>query len=310
MPSAIVLKGLVKEFSGVRAVDGLSFSVERGEIFGLVGPDGAGKTTTMRMLVGVLLPSSGTAEVAGFDIVRQSEEIKKRIGYMSQKFSLYGELSVQENLDFFADLHLVSGPEKEERQKRLLQFSKLGPFVSRQARFLSGGMKQKLGLSCALIHTPEILFLDEPTTGVDPVSRRELWEIVYDLLEENVTVFVSTPYMDEAERCSRVGFIHKGKILALDDPKRLKAASGREVFELKVKNPRHWRERLEGLPGLVELEIFGDKLHLSFSKGEMEEQTLAGLLAQKGAVADSVRRILPSLEDLFISLVKSRPASG
>ena len=310
MPPAIVLKNLIKEFSGVRAVDGLSFSVERGEIFGLVGPDGAGKTTTMRMLVGVLLPTSGTAEVAGFDIVRQPEEIKKRIGYMSQKFSLYGELSVQENLDFFADIYLVSNKEKGDRQKRLLRFSKLGPFVGRQARHLSGGMKQKLGLSCALIHTPAILFLDEPTTGVDPVSRRELWEIVYDLLEENVTVFVSTPYMDEAERCSRVGFIHKGKILALDDPKRLKAASGREVFEVKVKNPRRWRQSLERLSGLLELEIFGDKLHLSFSKGEMEEQTLAGLLAQKGAAADSVRRILPSLEDLFISLVKSRPASG
>ena len=310
MPAAIVLKNLVKEFSGTKAVDGLSFSVERGEIFGLVGPDGAGKTTTIRMLVGVLLPTSGTAEVAGFDVVRQAEEIKKRIGYMSQKFSLYGELSVQENLDFFADTYLVSGPEKEKRQKRLLHFSKLGPFVDRQARYLSGGMKQKLGLSCALIHTPEILFLDEPTTGVDPVSRRDLWEIVYDLLEENVTVFVSTPYMDEAERCSRVAFIHKGRILALDDPKRLKAASGREVFELKLKNPRQWRPSLEMLPKLVELEIFGDKLHLSFPKGGMEEGALGELLAQSGAKPDSVRRILPSLEDLFISLVKNQPAGG
>ncbi|HXF49930.1 MAG TPA: ABC transporter ATP-binding protein [Verrucomicrobiae bacterium] len=310
MPSAIAVKDLVKKFAETTAVDGLSFSVERGEIFGLVGPDGAGKTTTMRMLVGVLLPSSGTAEVAGFDIVRQAEEIKKRIGYMSQKFSLYGELTVQENLDFFADLYLVPQREKAERQKRLLQFSKLGPFVSRQARHLSGGMKQKLGLSCALIHTPEILFLDEPTTGVDPVSRRELWEIVYDLLEEQVTVFVSTPYMDEAERCSRVAFIHHGKILALDDPKRLKATSEREVFEVKIKNPRQWRERLEGLPGLLELEIFGDKLHLSFAKGEMQEKAVAEALSQKGATADSVRRIVPSLEDLFISLVKNQAANG
>ena len=283
MPPAIAVKNLVKKFAQATAVDGLSFSVERGEIFGLVGPDGAGKTTMMRMLVGVLLPSSGTAEVAGFDVVRQAEEIKKRIGYMSQKFSLYGELSVQENLNFFADLYLVPEKEKAERQKRLLHFSKLGPFVDRQARHLSGGMKQKLGLSCALIHTPEILFLDEPTTGVDPVSRRELWEIVYDLLKENVTVFVSTPYMDEAERCSRVAFIHKGKILALDDPKRLKASSGREVFEVKVKNPRQWRESLEHLPGLLELEIFGDKLHLSFAKGRMEEKELAELLSRKEA---------------------------
>ncbi len=310
MPPAIIVKNLVKKFAESTAVDGLSFSVERGEIFGLVGPDGAGKTTTMRMLVGVLLPTSGTAEVAGFDVVRQPEEIKKRIGYMSQKFSLYGELSVQENLDFFADIYLVPEQEKVEKQKRLLQFSKLGPFVDRQARHLSGGMKQKLGLSCALIHTPQILFLDEPTTGVDPVSRRELWEIVYDLLEEKVTVFVSTPYMDEAERCSRVAFIHKGKILALDDPKRLKATSGREVFEVKVRNPRQWRESLAGLPGLLELEIFGDKLHLSFAKGEMDEKALAELLSPKGAEADSVRRILPSLEDLFISLVKSRPVNG
>lgn len=307
MPAAVVVKDLVKKFAGTTAVDGLSFSVERGEIFGLVGPDGAGKTTTMRMLVGVLLPTSGRAEVGGFDIVRQAEEIKKRIGYMSQKFSLYGELTVQENLDFFANLYLVPPQEKAGRQGRLLQFSKLGPFAGRQARHLSGGMKQKLGLSCALIHTPEILFLDEPTTGVDPVSRRELWEIVYDLLEENVTVFVSTPYMDEAERCSRVAFIHKGKILALDDPRRLKRSGNREVFEVKIKNPRQWREGLEGLPGLLELEIFGDKLHLSFAKGKMEERGLTELLAQKGAQADSVRRIVPSLEDLFISLVKSQP---
>lgn len=310
MPPAIVVEDLVKKFEETTAVDGLSFSVERGEIFGLVGPDGAGKTTAMRILVGVLLPTSGTAEVAGFDVVRQPEEIKRRIGYMSQKFSLYGELTVQENLNFFADVYLVSGPEKEARQKRLLHFSKLGPFVNRQARHLSGGMKQKLGLSCALIHTPEILFLDEPTTGVDPVSRRELWEIVYDLLEENVTVFVSTPYMDEAERCSRVAFIHRGKILALDDPKQLKKASGREVFEVKVKNPRQWREGLAGLPGLAELEVFGDKLHLSFAKGGMSEKELGELLAQKGAEVESVRRILPSLEDLFISLVKSRSESG
>jgi len=310
MSTAIVLKNLVKEFSGIRAVDGLSFSVERGEIFGLVGPDGAGKTTAMRMLVGILSPTSGTAEVAGFDVVRQPEEIKKRIGYMSQKFSLYGELSVQENLDFFADIYLVSGREKEARQKRLLHFSKLGPFVDRQARHLSGGMKQKLGLSCALIHTPEILFLDEPTTGVDPVSRRELWEIVYDLLEENVTIFVSTPYMDEAERCSRVAFIHKGKILALDDPKQLKTTSGREVFEVKVKNPRQWRESLEELPGLLEVEIFGDKLHLSFPKGGMEETALKELLARPEGVVESIRKIVPSLEDLFISLVKGQPSGG
>jgi ABC-2 type transport system ATP-binding protein len=304
MPAEIVLNQLAKKFGAVVAVDGLSFSVERGEIFGLVGPDGAGKTTVIRMLAGVMLPTSGTAQVAGYDVVRQAEELKKHIGYMSQKFSLYGELTVDENLDFFSDLYLVSAREKRERMERLLHFSKLAPFRNRQARQLSGGMKQKLGLSCALIHTPQVLFLDEPTTGVDPVSRRELWEIVYDLLEENVTVFVSTPYMDEAERCSRVAFIHKGKILALDEPSRLKALSEREVFEAAAADPRGGRSKLEKLPGLLELEVFGDKLHLSFARGSVGLEELQRRLAEAGVPVTGIRRILPSLEDLFIALLK------
>ncbi len=301
---AVVVKNLAKKYPNAIAVAGLDFQVEKGEIFGLVGPDGAGKTTTIRMLVGVLPPTSGMAEVVGLDVVKQAEELKKRIGYMSQKFSLYSELTVQENLDFFADIYLVSGQEKKRRQERLLQFSNLAPFRDRQARHLSGGMKQKLGLSCALIHTPEVLFLDEPTTGVDPVSRRELWEIIYELLEGNVTVFVSTPYMDEAERCSRIAFIHKGKILALDDPKKLKSLTDREVFEVKIDNPRLQRQALEKLPGLVELEIFGDMLHLSFPIQQTDEEELLRRALEAGAKLESVRKITPSLEDLFISLVK------
>ena len=301
---AVVVKNLVKKYPNSVAVDGLNFEVEKGEIFGLVGPDAAGKTTTIRMLVGVLTPTSGTAEVVGLDVVKQAEELKKRIGYMSQKFSLYGELTVQENLDFFSDIYLVSGEEKRKRQERLLQFSNLALFRDRHSRHLSGGMKQKLGLSCALIHTPEILFLDEPTTGVDPVSRRELLEIIYELLEGNVTVFVSTPYMDEAELCSRIAFIHKGKILALDDPKRLKSLTDREVFEAKVADPRLQRQALEKLPGLVELEVFGDMLHLSFPVKYTNDEELLRRALEAGAKTESVRKITPSLEDLFISLVK------
>ncbi len=224
---AITITGLRKTFNGLTAVDGIDLQVRRGEIFGLVGPDGAGKTTTMRLLAGLLDPDAGGARVAGFDVQRQTEAMKRQIGYMPQRFSLYGDLTVAENMRFFATIYQVPRAERLARQQRLLEFSRLEPFLKRQAQFLSGGMKQKLALACVLMHTPQVLFLDEPTTGVDPVSRRDFWKILYSLLQEGVTLFVSTPYMDEAERCTRVALMNRGRIIFCGTPARGEAADAR-----------------------------------------------------------------------------------
>jgi ABC-2 type transport system ATP-binding protein len=214
---------LTRNFNGLTAVDKLNLEVEEGEIFGLVGPDGAGKTTTMRLLTGILEPSGGSGWVYGKDIVKDPEGIKEHIGYMSQRFGLYDDLTVIENMNFYADIYFVPVAQRKDKIERLLAFSGLAPFKKRLARDLSGGMKQKLGLTCALIHTPKILFLDEPTNGVDPVSRRDFWQILYQLLKENVTIVFSTSYLDEAERCKRIGLIHKGKLLKCDLPAAIKA---------------------------------------------------------------------------------------
>lgn len=218
----IKANALTKNFGSVTAVNKLTIEVREGEIFGLVGPDGAGKTTTMRLLTGILEPTSGDAWVGGHHIVKDSEKLKENIAYMSQRFGLYGDLTVIENMNFYADIYRVSQKERGETMKRLLSFSNLTPFKGRLAGNLSGGMKQKLGLACALIHTPRVLFLDEPTNGVDPVSRRDFWQILYQLLKEKVTIFYSTSYLDEAERCKRVGLIHKGNLLRCDTPDAIK----------------------------------------------------------------------------------------
>ncbi|MCA9401576.1 MAG: ABC transporter ATP-binding protein [Candidatus Omnitrophica bacterium] len=222
---------LTRKFDNVTAVNGLSLEIPKGEIFGLVGPDGAGKTTTMRLLTGILEPTSGQAWVGGNDIVKDSEKIKENIAYMSQRFGLYGDLTVMENINFYADIYCVPKKERSEQIKRLLNFSNLTPFKDRLARNLSGGMKQKLGLACALIHTPQVLFLDEPTNGVDPVSRRDFWQILYQLLKEKVTIFYSTAYLDEAERCKRVGLIHKGRLLRCDVPLNIKKEKNVKTLE-------------------------------------------------------------------------------
>ena len=219
---AIQASGLGRAFGEMWAVRGLDLEVRRGEIFGLVGPDGAGKTTTMRLLTGILAASEGTATVAGYPIQGGEEQIKSRISYMSQRFGLYGDLTVEENLRFYADLYEVSRREREPQEERLLGFSNLTPFSKRLARDLSGGMKQKLGLACALIHTPRVLLLDEPTNGVDPVSRRDFWTILYQLLKDGMTIFMTTAYLDEAERANRVGLMHRGRLIRCDTPEALK----------------------------------------------------------------------------------------
>lgn len=298
---AIETSRLTKTFGEVRAVDGLDLAVRRGEIFGLIGPDGAGKTTTMRMLAGVMAASGGEAQVLGHDVVNDPESVKDDIAYMSQRFGLYEDLTVMENIDFYADLYLVDAAEKKERFGRLMEFSRLSPFTGRLAGNLSGGMKQKLGLACALIHTPKLLLLDEPTNGVDPVSRREFWKILYELLREGVTIFVSTPYMDEADRCHRVGIMDGGKLLIADTPMGIREHIKLSVIEIFCDEGRRAQKVLEGLRGTKNVVFFGDKLHVSVGEG-VDEERVTGLLRENGIAFRSVRSVVPSLEDIFFEL--------
>ncbi len=284
----------------------LSLAVRPGEIFGLVGPDGAGKTTTMRLLAGILEPSEGEAWVDGLHIVREAEPLKERIGYMSQRFGLYPDLTVQENLDFYADLYGVRAAERAAPMERLLAFSNLAPFRRRRAGNLSGGMKQKLGLACALVHTPRVLFLDEPTNGVDPVSRRDFWRILYQLLQENVTIFVSTAYLDEAERCSRIALLHEGRLLACDTPAGIKGLMQGTLLELRCEGVR----RAGGLlreAGIGKVALFGDRLHILVAEADAGRAAVERALRGAGLQCLDLRVAEPSLEDVFTS---SLPGAG
>ncbi len=306
---ALRTRDLGRAFGELWAVRGLDLEVRRGEIFGLVGPDGAGKTTTMRMLTGILAASEGEAEVAGFSIRGGEEDIKLRISYMSQRFGLYGDLSVEENLRFYADLYEVPRREREPLEERLLGFSNLTPFRKRLARNLSGGMKQKLGLACALIHKPEILFLDEPTNGVDPVSRRDFWRILYAMLKEGVTIFVSTAYLDEAERCSRVGLMHHGRLIQCDTPQQLKQGMAGQLLELEIERPRAAREALAAEFGGERVSLFGGTLHVH-ADDDTDAEAALRILAQAGFAVQSKKLIRPSLEDVFIRYVGEDEAHG
>ncbi|UCH33342.1 MAG: ABC transporter ATP-binding protein [Armatimonadota bacterium] len=300
---AVQASGLRKEFDQVVAVDSVDLAVERGEIFGLVGPDGAGKTTTIRMLCGIMEPTSGAATVAGHDVLAQPEEVKRRIGYMSQRFSLYGDLTVAENLAFFADLYRVPGNERAGRRRELLEFSRLTPFTKRLAQDLSGGMKQKLALACTLMHTPEILFLDEPTTGVDPVSRRDFWKILYTLLGRGVTLVVTTPYMDEAERCNRVALIDKGRLIECDTPDHLRRRMRGEVIELICRPQRRAKDVLVDLPAVLSVQVFGERLHVWVERAERDQAVVEDALRRADVTIDHAREITPSLEDVFVSML-------
>src|SRR6266545_1958156 len=257
MQEAIVTTGLTRSFGSIHAVDGLSMSVPAGRIYGLVGPDGAGKTTTLRILCGALLPDAGQAIVAGVDVARDPEGVRRRIGYMPQRFSLYGDLTVAENMRFFADIYGVPRAEQGALMERLLAFSRLGPFQNRRAEALSGGMKQKLALACALIHRPEVLMLDEPTTGVDPVSRREFWDILRDAVNrDGMTVLVSTPYMDEADRCHYVGFMRAGKLMASGTPRDLQKLVPGVVLEVHARPLHEAQAALQRIAGVRDVQIF------------------------------------------------------
>ena len=297
---------LTKSFGSLIAVKDLTLQVKTGEIFGLVGPDASGKTTTLRMLCGILPPDAGGATVAGCDIPKEAESLREKVGYLPQMFGLYGDLTVLENIHFYADLYQVTRQERRERITRLLRFANLEPFGKRKAQDLSGGMKQKLGLICALIHTPQILFLDEPTTGVDPLSRRDFWIILYDLLKEGVTILFSTSYLDEAERCSRVGLIYEGELLVADTPSAVKAQMRGKILELRTENNQKSLRMLEGVGLFKGLVLTGEKIHVLVDDPESSELAIRDILKEKGMKILGLLAVRPSLEDAFVSIVEER----
>ncbi|MEW6116283.1 MAG: ABC transporter ATP-binding protein [Nitrospirota bacterium] len=299
---AIKTSDLTRTFGDILAVDKLSLEIKKGELFGLVGPDGAGKTTAMRLLTAIMEPTSGEAWVAGHSVLTEGERIKEKIGYMSQRFGLYEDLTVFENIIFYADLYEVPEKERPARIERLLGFSNLTPFKGRLAGKLSGGMKQKLGLACALIHTPEVLFLDEPTNGVDPVSRRDFWRILYDLLKEGVTILVSTAYLDEAERCTRIALMHKGKVLIENTPTEVKKSLGLPMIEVWSDDARSAQAIVKEMRGVKGVSMYGDRLHITIERREMVDDIIGKLADERIGVKDH-REIVPSLEDVFISMV-------
>jgi ABC-2 type transport system ATP-binding protein len=297
---------LTKSFESLTAVNDLNLEVKAGEIFGLVGPDASGKTTTIRMLCGILPPDKGEAKVAGFDILREAELLREKVGYLPQRFGLYGDLTVLENIHFYGDLYQVPKKKRKERIERLLQFANLKPFGKRKAQDLSGGMKQKLGLICALIHTPQILFLDEPTTGVDPLSRRDFWMILYDLLKEGVTILFSTSYLDEAERCSRVGLIYQGDLLVADTPSAVRTRIGGTILELRVENRQKGMQLLEHVNLVRSLVLSGDKIHILVNDPQKGERGIRDILKGQGMEILDLLVVQPSLEDAFVSMVQEK----
>lgn len=302
--AAIRVEGLTKRFGTLTAVDQITLTISPGEVFALVGPDAAGKTTTMRMLVGIMDPDAGRAEVLGFDTVGESEALKEHIGYMPQRFGLYGDLTVVENMAFYADIYRVPREEREQRMPELLGFSNLTPFQDRLARNLSGGMRQKLGLACALIHRPRLLFLDEPTFGVDPISRREFWEILYGLLGAGLTIFLSTAYMDEAERAHRVGLMHHGRLLVVDTPKAIKTSFQGELLEARASNLWVARKVLGDNPLVRQSLAMGDHLMITVDDAAAAVRPLTEALEQAGLTGVSMERANPDLEDLFVQIVR------
>jgi ABC-2 type transport system ATP-binding protein len=308
--SIIECRHLTRSFGKVIAVDGLELWIGRGEIFGLIGPDGAGKTTAIRLLAAVMLPSEGEANVLGFDTRRQAERLRQAVGYMPQRFSLYGDLTVQENLSFFADLFGVHGVARRQRIEELLGFARLTEFTGRRAAALSGGMQKKLALACTLIHSPQVIFLDEPTTGVDPISRREFWDILGNLHVAGVTIFVSTPYMDEAERCSRVGLMYAGRLIECDTPDALRGLAPGELLAIWTPQIIAARALAKTLPGVLEVQTYGDLLHVFVANADEATPLLTIALNDAGIPVTEIKRTKPRVEEVFISLIQGRRERG
>lgn len=304
LPSMIETQALVRDFKETRAVNELDLSIAQGELFGMVGPDGAGKTTMLRLLAGLLDITSGKASVSGFDLTEQVESIKPVIGYMAQQFSLYSELTVQENLHFFAELYDVPRSQSADRKDRLLAFAGLTEFKDRRAGHLSGGMQKKLALACTLIHQPSILLLDEPTTGVDPISRREFWDILSELHLGGTTILVSTPYMDEADRCSRVGLMYKGQMVICDAPANIRAEVPGEVIEVQLESWQEARTKLADLPGILELQTYGESLHILVDSADQRLAEIRDALDSQAVDYRSIRRAPARMEEAFISLIR------
>lgn len=307
---AVSVQGLSKRFGKLIAVDALDLSIARGEIFGLVGPDGAGKTTTLRLLAGVMAPDAGEVRLDGIDVIHDPEEAKLHLSYMPQRFGLYEDLTVDENIRFYADLFDVPSRLREQRALRLLRASGMETFRRRLAGQLSGGMKQKLGLCCSLVHTPKILLLDEPTTGVDPVSRREFWSVLYGLREEGVTILISTAYLDEAERCQRLALLHAGRLIQCDTPRVLKSRMPGTVLTITASNPRAAHAALAGLDGIRNLLLVGDGVHAVVDDAERRIPELKAHLASNGMTDAELRITPPSIEDLFVALLAGGPSRG
>jgi ABC-2 type transport system ATP-binding protein len=307
---AIEFTNVGKKYGKVDALRGVTFTVEKGEMFGLIGPDGAGKTTSIRAICGLLHVDSGSIRVLGKDPVTQHRDITATVGYLSQRFSLYGDLSIDENIAFFAEIHGVR--DFHGRRDRLLDMTQLTRFRDRLADQLSGGMKQKLALACTLVHEPQVIVLDEPTTGVDPVSRREFWKLLSQFLAQGITILMSTPYLDEAERCSRIALLHEGQVLALDEPGRLRAGLSGTLFEVVVAAPREALDRIAELPDIASAQVFGDRLHIWIDRPDarVAEQIVTAATNTAGLTPFSIRPIVPSLEDVFIARLAADAPKG
>ena len=304
---AAVVKDLEKRFGTFLAVNRISFEITKGEVFGFLGPNGAGKSTTIRMLCGILAPSGGSGTVAGFDIRTEAEKIKSRIGYMSQRFSLYEDLTVEENIDFYSGIYRIPPEKKEKRKEWVIEMANLEEHRQARVSILSGGWKQRLSLGCAILHEPPIIFLDEPTSGVDPISRRRFWDLIYELTGRGTTVFVTTHYMDEAEYCDRLGLIYRGELVAMDTPEALKTRlMQEEVWEVLCERPQEAMEEIERVSGIKEVALFGKALHIVVQDGEGVVPVIRRFLGERGYRLERIEKITPSLEDVFVSLIEAR----
>jgi len=304
---AAVVKDLEKRFGTFLAVNRISFEITKGEVFGFLGPNGAGKSTTIRMLCGILAPSGGSGTIAGFDIRTEAEKIKSRIGYMSQRFSLYEDLTVEENIDFYSGIYRIPPEKKEKRKEWVIEMANLEEHRQARVSILSGGWKQRLSLGCAILHEPPIIFLDEPTSGVDPISRRRFWDLIYELTGRGTTVFVTTHYMDEAEYCDRLGLIYRGELVAMDTPEALKTRlMQEEVWEVLCERPQEAMEEIERVSGIKEVSLFGKALHIVVQDGEGVVPVIRRFLGERGYRLERIEKITPSLEDVFVSLIEAR----
>jgi len=304
---AVIVKELEKRFGKFVAVNRISFDVAKGEIFGFLGPNGAGKSTTIRMLCGILSPTSGMGSVAGFDIRTETEKIKSNIGYMSQKFSLYEDLTVEENINFYSGIYRIPEGKKEERKSWVIEMAGLSEHRNSRTRILSSGWKQRLALGCAILHQPPIIFLDEPTSGVDPISRRQFWDLIYELSGKGVTVFITTHYMDEAEYCDRLALIYRGELIAIGTPDELKTKFMKEnVLEVFCERPQDAMDEIIKIEGIKEVALFGKGLHIVTEDSETAIRAIKKLLDEKNYRVEHIEKIIPSLEDVFVSLIEAR----